>query len=46
MNMRTPRVLQAYRSHVEERAALGIVPKPLSAEQVAELVSRPLRSTI
>jgi len=31
-------VLQAYRSHVEERAAQGIVPKPLSAEQVSELV--------
>jgi aconitate hydratase 2/2-methylisocitrate dehydratase len=31
-------VLEAYRQHVSERAAEGIVPKPLSAEQVAELV--------
>jgi aconitate hydratase 2/2-methylisocitrate dehydratase len=31
-------VLEAYRNHVAERAALGIPPKPLSPEQVAELV--------
>ena len=31
-------MLKAYRQHVAERAAEGIVPKPLSAEQVAELV--------
>jgi aconitate hydratase 2/2-methylisocitrate dehydratase len=31
-------VLEAYRKHVEERAAEGIPPKPLNAEQVADLV--------
>ena len=31
-------MLEAYRKHVTERAELGIVPLPLSAEQVAELV--------
>ena len=31
-------MLQAYRTHVAERAALGIPPLPLSAVQVAELV--------
>jgi len=31
-------VLEAYRKHVEERAADGVVPKPLDAEQVAGLV--------
>ncbi len=31
-------MLEAYRAHVEERAAEGIVPKPLSAAQTAELV--------
>lgn len=31
-------MLEAYRKHVEERAAEGVVPKPLDAEQVAELV--------
>jgi aconitate hydratase 2/2-methylisocitrate dehydratase len=31
-------VLEAYRKHVAERAAEGVVPKPLNAEQVAELV--------
>ena len=31
-------MLEAYRNHVEERAAQGIVPKPLDATQVAELV--------
>jgi aconitate hydratase 2/2-methylisocitrate dehydratase len=31
-------VLEAYRKHVQERAAEGVVPKPLSAEQVADLV--------
>jgi aconitate hydratase 2/2-methylisocitrate dehydratase len=32
-------VLEAYREHVEARAAEGIPPKPLNAEQVAELVN-------
>ena len=31
-------MLQAYRTHVAERAALGIPPLPLSARQTAELV--------
>jgi len=31
-------MLANYRKHVEERAAEGIVPKPLTAEQTAELV--------
>ena len=31
-------MLEAYRKHVEERAAEGVPPKPLSAEQVADLV--------
>ncbi|GMG88703.1 bifunctional aconitate hydratase 2/2-methylisocitrate dehydratase [Biformimicrobium ophioploci] len=31
-------MLEAYRAHVEERAAQNIPPKPLSAEQVAGLV--------
>ena len=31
-------MLEAYRNHVAERAALNIPPKPLNAEQVAELV--------
>jgi len=31
-------VLDAYREHVAERAEQGVVPKPLNAEQVAELV--------
>jgi aconitate hydratase 2/2-methylisocitrate dehydratase len=31
-------LLEAYRKHVEERAEVGVVPKPLSAEQVAELI--------
>jgi aconitate hydratase 2/2-methylisocitrate dehydratase len=31
-------MLQAYRQHVAERAALGIPPLPLSAKQVAELI--------
>lgn len=31
-------MLEQYRTHVAERAALGIVPKPLSADQVAALV--------
>ncbi|WP_095497822.1 bifunctional aconitate hydratase 2/2-methylisocitrate dehydratase [Paraferrimonas haliotis] len=31
-------MLEAYRTHVAERAAQGIVPKPLDAQQVAELV--------
>ncbi|SEK31313.1 bifunctional aconitate hydratase 2/2-methylisocitrate dehydratase [Halomonas daqiaonensis] len=31
-------MLEAYRQHVEERAAEGVPPKPLNAEQVAALV--------
>ncbi len=31
-------MLEAYRNHVEERAAQGIVPQPLNAEQTAGLV--------
>jgi aconitate hydratase 2/2-methylisocitrate dehydratase len=31
-------MLEHYRKHVEERAALGVVPEPLNAEQVAALV--------
>lgn len=31
-------VLEDYRKHVEERAAQGIVPKPLDAQQTADLV--------
>jgi len=31
-------MLQAYRTHVSERAALGIPPLPLSAKQTAELI--------
>jgi len=31
-------MLEQYRKHVAERAAEGIVPKPLDAEQVAVLV--------
>ncbi|MFA0054322.1 bifunctional aconitate hydratase 2/2-methylisocitrate dehydratase [Vibrio echinoideorum] len=31
-------MLEAYRKHVEERAAEGVVPRPLDAEQVAGLV--------
>jgi len=31
-------VLEAYRKHVEERAAAGVPPKPLDEQQVAELV--------
>ncbi len=31
-------MLQAYRDHVAERAALGIPPLPLSAQQVADLI--------
>ncbi|MGZ8173734.1 MULTISPECIES: bifunctional aconitate hydratase 2/2-methylisocitrate dehydratase [Methylobacter] len=33
-------MLEQYRKHVAERAAEGIVPKPLDAEQVAALVER------
>jgi len=32
-------MLEAYRQHVEERAAQGIPPLPLNAEQVSELVA-------
>ncbi|TAL24763.1 MAG: hypothetical protein EPO01_04945, partial [Aquabacterium sp.] len=31
-------MLQTYREHVAERAALGIPPLPLDAKQVAELI--------
>ncbi|OUR66767.1 bifunctional aconitate hydratase 2/2-methylisocitrate dehydratase, partial [Cycloclasticus sp. 46_83_sub15_T18] len=31
-------MLKEYRKHVEERAAIGVVPKPLDADQVAGLV--------
>lgn len=31
-------MLESYRAHVAERAALGIPPLPLTAKQVAELV--------
>ena len=31
-------MLQAYRQHVAERAALGIPPLPLTATQTAELI--------
>lgn len=31
-------MLEAYRKHVEERATEGVPPKPLNADQVAELV--------
>lgn len=36
--MRVKTVLEAYRKHVEERAAQGVVPQPLTAEQTAGLV--------
>ena len=32
-------MLQAYRQHSAERAALGIPPLPLSAQQVDELIA-------
>lgn len=35
---REPTMLQAYRQHVAERAALGIPPLPLSAQQTAEVI--------
>ena len=31
-------MLESYRAHVAERAALGIPPLPLEAPQVAELI--------
>ena len=31
-------MLEAYRQHVEERATQGVVPKPLDAEQTAQLI--------
>src|SRR5690606_3801251 len=37
-NQRIQTVLEAYRQHVAERAAAGVPPKPLNAEQVAGLV--------
>nr|WP_286009748.1 bifunctional aconitate hydratase 2/2-methylisocitrate dehydratase [Salinicola sp. S1-1-2] len=36
--MRVSTVLEAYRQHVEERAAEGVPPKPLNAEMTAQLV--------
>jgi aconitate hydratase 2 / 2-methylisocitrate dehydratase len=36
--MRVITVLEAYRKHVAERAAQGIVPQPLNAEQTAGLI--------
>jgi aconitate hydratase 2/2-methylisocitrate dehydratase len=36
--MRVQNVLEAYRNHVAERAAQGVPPKPLNAEQVAGLI--------
>ena len=36
--MRVKTVLEAYRKHVEERAAQGVVPQPLNADQTAGLV--------
>ena len=33
-------MLEAYRAHVAERAALGIPPLPLTAKQTAELIER------
>ena len=38
-------MLENYRAHVAERAALGIPPLPLSAEQVAELVEQLKKTT-
>jgi len=35
---RTAKVLEAYRNHVKERAEQGIVPKPISPEQMTDLV--------
>ena len=32
-------MLEHYRQHIKERAAEGIVPKPLNADQVAELIN-------
>ena len=31
-------MLEAYKEHVAERAALGVAPKPLNADQVADLI--------
>ena len=42
-------MLQAYRQHVADRAALGIPPLPLSAQQTGELIellSRHQRSKV
>src|SRR6195952_160375 len=36
--MRVMTVLEAYRKHIEERAAQGFVPQPLNAEQTAGLI--------
>src|SRR5699024_4200461 len=35
---RSSRVLEAYRQHVAERGEQGVPPKPLNAEQTAQLV--------
>ncbi|MDP3138980.1 MAG: aconitate hydratase B, partial [Burkholderiaceae bacterium] len=39
-------MLQAYREHVAERAALGIPPLPLTATQTAELVEQIKKATV
>ena len=39
-------MLQAYRQHVAERAALGIPPLPLEAKQVADLIELCFASTM
>jgi aconitate hydratase 2/2-methylisocitrate dehydratase len=39
LKKRNNTVLEAYRQHVEERAALGVPPKPLDDAQTAELVT-------
>ena len=39
MNNKDTPVLEAYRQHVQERAEAGIVPKPLTAEQVHDLTA-------
>jgi len=36
--MRVITVLEAYRKHIQERAAQGVVPQPLNAEQTAGLI--------
>ncbi len=46
LNKRDTIVLEAYRKHVAERAAQGVVPQPLNAQQTAalvELIKKPLQ---